>query len=137
MSRVAAVCSGVEAPEAIAARSAADVLSVGFPERVKPLIQRRAAESQYRKRMLSRARRLADSACRLNSSSCIDAASSDIAWAAFTQDAESVSSSVRRSCSLPLILFAGTRGRPSVLSRMERQYWYAFKVAGQCWARKA
>ena len=56
MSRVADVCSGVEAPAAIAARSAPDVLSVAVPERVKPLIQRRAVASQYRNRMLSRAR---------------------------------------------------------------------------------
>jgi len=42
MARVAAVCSGVEAPEAIAARSAPDVLSVADPERVNPLNQRRA-----------------------------------------------------------------------------------------------
>src|SRR4051812_11148398 len=110
MSRVADVCSGVEAPEEIAAISAADVLSVAFPERVNPLIQRRAVGSQYRNRMLSRARRLADSACRLSATSFIDVASSAMAWAALTHDAESVSSSVRRSCSLPLILSAGTRG---------------------------
>src|SRR5215472_18106718 len=47
---------------------------------------------------------------------------SDMAWAALTHAAESVSSSVRRSCSLPLILSAGTRGSPSPLSSVERQY---------------